>query len=105
MVHTPEQSRDRSETAGSMPPEGVGHGHRGHERDRSAAGTATPTAGPSNVKQGKKEEEEDYASADEVHDIDALLKVDLNEPLEAGIMKSPPVKLTILKGLNYHIWA
>lgn len=108
MVRSRDGSRDRSElreheTAGGM----ALHGGNGLERDRSARGTATPIAGPSDVRRGKKEvvKDDDYESAEEVLDIDDLLKVDLNEPLEAGIMKSPPVKLTTLKGRNYHIWA
>ena len=47
--------------------------------------------------------EDDYESAEEVLDINDLLKVDLNKELEPGIIKSPPIKLPILKGLNYYI--
>ena len=82
------------------------------KRDGSARGTASPKAGPSNKALGKIKEEkydevgqEDYESAEEVLDIDDLLKVDLDQELETGIMKSPPVKLSILKGLNYYTWA
>ena len=49
-----------------------------------------------------KDEEDNYESAVEMLSREDLLRVDLSELLEHSIIKSPPVKLTILKGLNYH---
>lgn len=119
MMYSMDRSRGRSErrerkaAAGSMAPQSPGGFSEGQERVESARGTASPIAGPSDNARSKQKEEkdktvvnqEDYESAEEVFDLDTLLNVDLDKELESGIMKSPPFKLSILKGLNYDTWA
>ena len=78
------------------PPIQEGSGN-GQERDRSAGGTASPNAGPSTVAQAKQNQErynskvikEDYESDEEVLDLDALLRVDLNAELKPGLKSLP----------------
>lgn len=78
------------------------------KRERASAGhTATPSIGPSGSQRGKTEKEgvvKEDCTIDDWSE-EALLRVDLGKELDHFTTAEPHVKLGILKGLNYSMWA
>ena len=75
----------------------------------SAEYIASPNGGNSEGQKGKKKKddvlENDYELRIEDLTVDELLRIDLEEPLDSSTTAEPHVKLGILKGLNYRVWA